>query len=369
MEEELLYRLALHFLPGIGPVSARAMLSYCGSIENIFRTKKSHLEKIPGIGRERARLVDKKIVFEKAEKEIRFIRKYNIKPFFYLDQEYPARLRNCEDAPLMLFYKGNADLNFPRMIAIVGTRFMTPYGKAATEKLIEELVKNRVIIVSGLAYGVDIQAHKSALRNNIPTIGVVAHGLDRIYPAENKATAEKMIKEGGIITEYATGTRADRENFPARNRIVAGMCDATIVIESAEKGGALITAELANDYNRDVFALPGRVTDYYSKGCHMLIRKNKAMLFESADQVAEMMNWDDNKQSAITKNKNQLELFSSLNEDEKKLVGVLREKGQTGIDTIAIQVALPVSKVSALLLGLEFSGVLRSLPGKVYELV
>ena len=368
-EEELKHRLALHLLPGIGPVSARALLSYCGSIENIFRKKKSQLEKIPGIGSERAKFIQKKDLFEKAEEEILFMKKHHIKSLFYLDKDYPIRLKNCEDAPLMLFYKGNVSLNSDRVIAIVGTRFITPYGKDMTEKLIAELAKYRVVIVSGLAYGVDVQAHKSAINNNMPTIGVVAHGLDRLYPSENKATADKMMLNGAIISEYPSKTNPDRENFPARNRIVAGMCDAVVVIESAEKGGALITAELANDYNRDVFAMPGRITDHFSKGCHQLIRKNKAMLFESAIDIAEIMNWDDNLKPNKQKTQNQMELFKTLNDDEKKLVEILRTGGLMGIDSIALNSGIPVSKVSAALLNLEFSGLLRSLPGKVYELI
>ena len=368
-EEELMYRVALHLLPGIGPVLARALLSYCGSIENIFRKKKAQLEKIPGIGTERARLIQKNDLFRKAEEEIHFMKKNGIRPLFYLDKDYPTRLKNCDDAPLMIFYKGNVNLNSSRMIAIVGTRFMSPYGKNITEMLIEDLEKYKVVIVSGLAYGVDVQAHKSAIQNNIPTIGVVAHGLDRLYPAENKLTAENMILNGAIISEYPSKIKPDRENFPARNRIVAGMCDAVVVIESAEKGGALITADLANDYNRDVFAVPGRTTDYFSKGCNWLIRKNKAMLFESAEHIAEMMNWENNMQSDKLKNKSQLDLFISLNEEEKKLVEILRTGGQVGIDIIAAIAQIPVSKVSVSLLNLEFAGLLRSLPGKRYELI
>jgi len=368
-EEELKYRLALHFLPGIGPVLARALLSYCGSIENIFTKKKSQLEKIPGIGKERAEMIQKKDLFEKAENEILFMRKNGIESLFYLDKGYPERLKNCYDSPLMLFYKGNIDLNMARMVAIVGTRFITPYGKNFTEKLIADLAKYKVIVVSGLAYGVDVQAHKSSVNNNVPTIGVVAHGLDRLYPSENKATAEKMMLNGGIITEYPSGTKPDRENFPARNRIVAGMSDAVIVIESAEKGGALITAELANDYNRDVFALPGRTTDHFSKGCHQLIRKNKAMLFENADHIAEMMNWIDDDNENKKKTVYQPELFTSLNADEQRLVEILKLNGQTGIDTLAANAGITVSKTSVSLLNLEFAGLLRSLPGKVYELI
>ncbi len=368
-KEELRLQLALHFMPGIGPVLARALLSYCGSIENIFNRKKSQLEKIPGFGKERAALVKPKDLFEKADDEIIFMKNNGIVPIFYLDKDYPFRLKNCDDAPLMLFYKGNVNLNPKRMIAIVGTRFITPYGREVTAKLVEDLTELNVVIVSGLAYGVDVQAHKCAVQHNIPTIGVVAHGLDRLYPSENKAIAVKMLMNGGIISEYPSGTIPDRMNFPARNRIVAGMCDAVVVVESAEKGGALITAELANDYNRDVFALPGRITDYYSKGCHQLIRQNKAMLFENAAQIAEMLQWDDKLADRREKKENQLQLFMSFTDDEKKLVEFLKAERVSSIDSLSIHVSLPVSKVSAILLNLEFSGVLRSLPGKMYELI
>jgi DNA processing protein len=367
-EQELKYRLALHFLPGIGPVLARALLGYCGSIENIFNKKKSHLERIPGIGKERAAMIEKKDLFEKAEKEIAFMHKNNIQPLFYLDENYPARLKNCYDSPLMLFYKGTVDLNVARMVAIVGTRFITPYGKDSTEKLVADLAKYNAVVVSGLAFGVDVQAHRSSILHQVPTVGVVAHGLDRIYPAENKSTADKMLNNGGVLSEYPSGVKPDRENFPARNRIVAGMCDAVIVIESAERGGALITAEIANEYNRDVFALPGRTSDHFSKGCHQLIRKNKAMIFESASQIAEMMNWED-KKADKKKSFFQTELFTAMNPDEKKLVELLKTNGATGIDTLAALAGITVNKTSVSLLNLEFAGFLRSLPGKMYELI
>ncbi len=367
MTDELKYRLALHFLPGIGPVSGRALLSYCGTIENIFRMKKSQLEKVPGIGKERASLIHKKDLFEGVDKEINYMEKNGIRPLYFLDKEYPARLKNCEDAPLMVFYKGVADLNAQRMLAIVGTRFITPYGKDMTEKIVQELAQYNVTIISGLAYGVDVQAHKCALKHTIPTIGVVAHGLDRIYPSDHKIIAEKMLDCGGLLSEYASMTKPDRNNFPARNRIVAGMSDAVIVIESAEKGGALITADLANDYNREVFALPGRSTDHFSKGCHYLIRKNKAMLFENAGHIAEMMFWDDEK--GKVKKKNQLELFDTLSDEERTLVRILGENGMTGIDALAILTDISVNKLSSLLLNLEFAGLLKTLPGKRYELV
>lgn len=366
-DECLKYQVALTLIPGIGSVLAKNLVSYCGSIENIFKRKKSQLEKIPGIGAERADAILNHKTFERAEEEVLFIRKHKIKSFFYLDQDYPARLKNCDDAPILLFLKGETDLNVQRIVAIVGTRNATAYGKQITESFLEGFSKYNATIVSGLAYGIDIIAHKEALKNNLPTIGVLAHGLDRIYPSAHKPVAEKMIRNGGVLTEFISKTNPDRENFPSRNRIVAGMTDATIVIESATKGGALITADIANSYNRDVFAVPGKIGEKFSEGCHELIRLNKAMLVETADQVAEMLNWNDD---VSTKKENkQLKFFHELKSEEKVLVGLLQQKGKLDIDNMTIHSNMPMSKVSSTLLNLEFAGVLRSLPGKVYELV
>lgn len=362
-------KIALSLLPGIGPVLARNLVSYCGSVEAVFRKKKSHLEKVPGIGEERAAMIANHKVFERAEEEVKFIQKHRITPLFYLDPDYPTRLKNCDDAPVLLFFKGTTRLNAPRMLAIVGTRHITGYGKEMTDLLVEQLGKFNVVIVSGLAYGVDVAAHKAAVKHHLPTVAVTAHGLDRIYPGEHKPIAEKMVKSGGILTEYLSGTIPDRENFPARNRIVAGMTDATIVIESAKRGGALITAELANSYNRDVFAVPGKATDTYSQGCNALIRQNKAMLIESVDDIAQCMNWDLEDEDKKKKPERQLALFRDLPPEEKMLVELMTKSGPIEIDTLAIESNLPMSRLSALLLGLEFAGILRVLPGKVYELV
>ena len=366
-DEHLKYRIALTLLPGIGSVLAKNLVSYCGSVENIFKKKKQQLERVPGIGNEKADAILNHSVFDRAEKEVLFVRKHNIQTFFYLDQDYPARLKNCDDAPPLLFYKGNADLNTSRIVAIVGTRNATPYGKQITEAMVEGFSKYNATIVSGLAYGIDIIAHKASVKNKVPNIGVLAHGLDRIYPQAHKTVAEKMILNGGVLTEFASKTNPDRENFPSRNRIVAGMTDATIVIESATKGGALITADIANSYNRDVFAVPGKVGEKYSEGCHEFIRTNKAMLVESADQVAEILGWNDD--VSKKKENKQLKFFHDLKEEEKILVNILQQSGKLDIDNLTAHTNLHVSKVSSTLLNLEFAGVLRSLPGKVYELV
>lgn len=368
-DDLLKMQIALSLLPGIGPVLARNLVSYCGSVPEIFRRKKSQLEKIPGIGTERAEIITGHKLFAEAEREVLFVRKHKITPLFYLDADYPFRLKNCEDAPVILFYKGNQNLNVPHAVAVVGTRHITSYGKEITEKIIEGLVKYETLIVSGMAYGVDIAAHKSALKFELPTVAVTAHGLDRIYPSIHKTTAEKMVKQGGILTEYLSGTNPDRENFPARNRIVAGMTDATIVIESANRGGALITAELANSYNRDVFAIPGRVTDTYSQGCHQLVRQNKATLIESAEDIAQALNWDLEVEAKKQKPIHQMSLLLDLNPEERKVIDVLRERGAYPIDHLSLEVQMPVSKVSGMLLNLEFAGIIRSLPGKVYELL
>jgi DNA processing protein len=368
-DEKLKYCIALTLLPKVGSVLAKNLVSYCGSVEDIFRRKNSQLEKIPGIGPERASEIAgiKNEIFERAEKEVEFIRKHKIKTFFYTDSDYPTRLKNCDDAPVLLYFKGECNLNASRMVAIVGTRNATEYGKAVTESLVGDFAKYKVAIISGLAYGIDIVSHKAALKNNLTTIAVLAHGLDRLNPAIHAPVVQKMVEDGGIISEFPSETNPDRENFPSRNRIVAGMVDAVIVIESAKKGGALITADIANSYNRDVFAIPGNVGNEYSEGCNQLIRQNKAGLAVSADEVAEMMGWE--LYSEKNTEPKQLKIFHELKAEEKVLVSLLQEKGKIDIDTLTLYSKMPMSKVSSTLLTLEFAGVLRALPGKLFELV
>lgn len=363
--EDLKYKIALTLIPLVGPTVAKNLVSYCGGVGGIFKEKKKNLLKIPSVGE---RVVNSIITFqnfERAEEEIEFIKKNKIEVVFYTDKGYPSRLSHCADSPVLFYKKGDIDFNKDKVLAIVGTRNATEYGKNVCEKIIEELSSLGVLIVSGLAFGIDITAHKAALKNNLPTVGVVAHGLDRIYPSLHAATANKMMKDGAIVSEYISGVKPDRENFPMRNRIVAGMSDATLIVESACSGGALITAEIANGYNRDVFAIPGKVSDHYSQGCNDFIKKNKATLVESAADIIYNLNWE---VAEKPKKSIQKQLFVELTEEEKQLVDLLQEKGIMMIDDICAGCKMPVSKVSVVLLNLEFSGLVKSLPGKTYQL-
>jgi DNA processing protein len=324
------------------------------------------LEKIEGIGTVRAKSIKEFNDFHIAEKELEFIEKYNIKTFFLTDKDYPKRLLNCYDSPTLLFYKGNADLNASKIVAIVGTRTNTDYGKQFTEKLVKDLSEQNITIISGLAYGIDAMAHKAAIKNNLPTIGVVGHGLDKIYPSDHAGLAKEMIKNGGgILSEFFSGTKPDKHNFPLRNRIVAGISDATVLVETNIKGGSMITGNLANAYNRDVFAVPGRTTDTKSSGCNHLIKYNKAILLTDAEEILEVMGWKERK----TKTKKQKELFIELSQEEKQVVQLLQEKETVSIDEINISSGLSSSTIAAAILNLELQNVVASLPGKMYKLL
>lgn len=360
--DKLIYQIGLTLIRGIGDVNGKKLVAYCGSPEAIFKESTSALLKIPGIGKSTVNSIKSQKVLDQAESEIEFINKFKIKPLFYTDSDYPARLLNCEDNPLMLYYKGNANVNSQRVIAIVGTRRATNYGKSRCEEIIDDLRNRNVLVVSGLAYGIDSCAHRSSLEFGMNTVGVLGHGLDRIYPAHNRKLAEKMIDQGGLLTEFTSNTKPDRENFPKRNRIVAGMADAVLVVESDRKGGALITAEIGNSYNRDVFAVPGRIGDDYSRGCHFLIKTNRAALVESGNDIAYMMGWED----IIVEKKSQKELFVNLSDEEKLIMKTILENEELAIDQITIKTKLSTSKVAASLLNLEFEGLVKSLPGKLY---
>ena len=364
--DDLEYKIAISLIPGIGAVTARNLIAYVGSVEGVFQEKEKNLLKIPGIGEVNAQRVVRQNVLERAKREVEFILKNRIKTFFYLDENYPTRLKNCSDAPIILYFRGNANLNEQRIISVVGTRNATNYGKELCDELIRTFSERSypVLVVSGLAYGIDIQAHKACLKYNIPTVGVFAHGLDNIYPALHAPIASKMLEKGGVLTDFISETKIDRQNFLRRNRIIAGLADATIIVESAEKGGALVTADIANSYNRDVFAFPGRSNDPFSKGCNKLIKFNEAVLIENVADIEKAMNWDVKTSSARVF---QTSLFVELTPEEQKLVDLLKG-GDRFVDEITIETQMPMSRVSALLLGLEFKGLIISLPGKMYRL-
>ncbi len=367
MNDPLLkYKIGISLIPGIGNINAKKLIAYTGSVEAVFSEKKSALLRIPGIGERLAEQILNQQIIGQAEKELEFIEKYTIGYSFYLDENYPVRLKNCEDSPVIFFYKGQTDFNKAKMISIVGTRNVTDYGKECCSELIKGLTQRQhdVTIVSGLAYGVDIHAHRAALKNGLHTIAVLAHGLNTLYPSVHKATARDICEHGALLTDFTSSVLPERNTFVKRNRIIAGLSDATIVIESGIKGGALITADFANSYNRDVFAFPGRNSDGYSKGCNWLIKSNKAALVESPEDIEYLMGWENN-QKTIPK---QTELFVELTDEEQMIADVLRESGELPVDIIAIRVDMPVGKVSAALLNLEFSGLITSLPGKIYRL-
>jgi DNA processing protein len=364
-ETELFYLLALQKVEGVGDIVAKKLLTHCGNAETIFKTKSSQLSSIDGIGTVLLSKLKNKTIFEKAEAELKFIKNKEINVAFFQDDNYPERLKHCIDGPLLLFTSGNIDFKTRKIISIVGTRQITSHGTEFCKKLISDLAPLNPIIVSGFAYGVDIVAHQAAMEHDLQTIGVVAHGLDQIYPGVHKKYVSKMEKNGGFITEFWSGTNPEKENFVKRNRIVAGMSEATIVIESAEKGGSLITANLANDYNRDVFAVPGRTSDKFSQGCNNLIKTQRANLLTSAADILYILNWDLEEKSKPV----QKQLFVTLENDEQKIYDYLIKSGKEILDIIALECDFPIYKISGLLLNMELKGVIRPLPGKLFEAI
>ncbi len=365
MKDELYYQVALTIIPELGPIRARLLVEHFGHASAVFKAKKKDISVIEGIGEFSAKSVKEWNGFKEAEEEILFIEKHHIRPLFITDANYPQRLLHCYDPPTLLYYRGNADVNNSRIISIIGTRNHTDYGRQMTEQLINSLQTQQVLIVSGLAFGIDTIAHKTSLQCQVPTIGVLAHGLDTIYPSQNKNLAKEMLQQGGLLTEFRRNTKPDKHNFPKRNRIVAGMADATIVIETANKGGSMITAELAYNYNRDLFAIPGKITDHKSSGCLQLIKQNKAVLLTSGEQLLETMGWLEKKKSV----KKQKELFIELSDAEKIIVDLLKENEATPIDALYLKSGLSSSSVAAAILNLEIQNVVIALPGKMYKLV
>ncbi|MEO8771833.1 MAG: DNA-processing protein DprA [Ferruginibacter sp.] len=365
MNNDLLYQIALTQVPNIGDVRAKTLINLFGDATAVFKAPRRQLENTEGIGIVGANSIKSFKDFSYCEEEIKFIEKYKIEPLFITSKNYPKRLLNCYDSPPLLYYRGNADLNKSKIVSVVGTRNNSEYGKHVCEKFIADLKDHDILVVSGLAFGIDSIAHKMALKNNIQTVAVLAHGLDRIYPPQNKMLAKHMTENGGLLTDFKSGTIPDRQNFPKRNRIAAGICDALVVIESGKKGGSLITAELGNSYNKDVFAIPGRTNDIKSEGCNYLIKNNKALLITCADDLLEIMNWKETKKIS---EKKQRELFIELTADEKIIVDILQQKESFQIDELYFKSGLSSSAAAAALLMLEMQGVVLSLPGKVYKL-
>lgn len=369
--EEILHTLALKQIPGIGLASARNLFNVFGSATKIFTKCEELTLQLPPTSRRLINMLDCPSAFERAKRELEFAEKNKIECICFNDKRYPSRLRECEDAPLLLFFKGKANLNALKVINLVGTRNATEYGKELCEQFLTDLhnLCPDTLIISGLAYGIDIAAHKAALANQLTTIGVLAHGLDRIYPAIHRKTAVEMLENGGLLTEFMSETNPDRQNFVKRNRIVAGMCDATIVVESAAKGGALITAGLAGDYNRDCFAFPGRANDTYAQGCNLLIRDNRAALIQNAEDFVKAMCWDAdyNKRPVEAV---QRQLFIELSEEEEQLMDTLRSHPEgMQINMLVVKADIPINRTSALLFELEMKGLVKAMAGGVYKAI
>ena len=367
MNPESIARLALHLTHGIGSQLVKQLISYCGTAENVFRTPKGKLLKIPGIGEVNAQSLHRQKPLKEAEQEWLKTEKEGGKIIFFNDPEFPQRLRQVYDAPALLYYKGEGQFNQKKCVAIVGSRRATRYGKERVEEIVKDLAPHHALIISGLAYGIDIHAHRAALNQNLSTVGVMASGIDIIYPSSHRATALEMTKAGGaLISENHLGTQPDAPKFPARNRIIAGMADVVIVVEAAARGGALITAEFANDYNRDVFAVPGKVTDPLSEGCNNLIKGNKAHLLTSIADLEYIMRWE--KEDSPEK-KYIWESLQQLDANEAAVVKMLQDKGEPIlIDELSWQSQMNVSQLASLLLNLEFKGIVKSLPGKMFAL-
>lgn len=367
--DERICSIALTLCPGIGHIGAKRLIDGMGSATEVFRCREELPQLLPGVSPAVVAALDCPAAFRRAERELEFTEKNRIRCVTLNEEAYPSRLRQCEDAPTVLFFKGNADFNRLHVINMVGTRHATEYGKQFCADFLHDLaaIIPDVLVVSGLAYGIDIHAHRAALANHLSTVGVLAHGLDRIYPSAHRKTAVDMLSQGGLITEFLTETNPDKHNFVSRNRIVAGMCDATLVVESAAKGGSLITADLADGYHRDCFALPGRVTDASSVGCNRLIQDNKAVLLQSAEEFVEAMGWgdkDSHKAAEVQRN-----LFPELTEEEERVVCILTRRGDLHINTLVVEANIPVNRMSALLFELELKGVVRAMVGGVYHLL
>jgi len=361
-DDSLLYKLALHTIPGIGAVSVRQLVGYLGGIREVFEAGTQELLRVPGIAEGRVRMLRQPGVLRKAESILKQMDAMNISMVFYLDAEYPDRLRHHADSPIVLFTKGEVDLNPDRTVAIVGTRKPSEYGKSACRQLVEDLQPFKASILSGLAYGIDAVAHTTAVASSIPTLGILGSGIDRLYPSMHRQLANRMCRNGGLVSEFVPGTKPDRENFPKRNRIIAAMADIVIVVESGKKGGSIITAEYANNYSKDVFAVPGRISDEKSEGCHLLIKSHKAHLLESVKDIRYIARWEKRTGQA------ELHFDPDLSDKGKAILAIISKNGPVGIETIYLESGVKLTALPVMLLNLEIAGLIRSIPGKKYIL-
>jgi DNA processing protein len=364
--QSITYQIALTQLKNVGDTLGKRLVAYTGSAEAIFEEKASTLQKIPGIGSVIANNLNREEALKQAEKEIEFINKFDIKPYYFLDVDYPKRLSECEDAPIVFYQKGNCDLNQNKIISIVGTRNATPYGKDRVSELLSDLKENQhnALIVSGMAFGIDASAHKGALKNNLETAAVLGHGLSHMYPAQHRKLASDILEQGCLLSDFLHSQKPERNNFVKRNRLIAALADATIVVESAITGGALLTAQMANSYNRDVFAFPGYVGAKYSEGCNKLIKANKAALIEGFKDLEYILGWEES-----THSQKQLRFqLPELSPQEEQIVRLLKENQKLPIDIIIRDLNISVSEATVMLLNLEMASIVKSMPGKVYEI-
>ena len=368
VDSSLMDALALNFIPGVGVITQRNLVSHFGSPKAVIEASAGQLQTLNGVGKKISAqiLAGKESAYRRAENEISFVKKHQINILSFSDDQYPRRLKQCADAPMIIYYRGTANLNSTRIVSIVGTRKASQYGKDLCVKLVDELADYDVLVVSGMAYGIDSYAHKASVMSGVPTVGVLGHGLDQIYPPANRNLAVQMLENGGLLSEYPSKSNPDRQNFPQRNRIIAGLADVTVVVEAAVRGGALITAEIANNYNRDVCAFPGNVDLEYSAGCNLLIKSHRAHLITSAKDLSYVMDWQPNEHRTQSV---QMKLDISLDANEKKVYQLILGKEQISIDEIAHLSGIVQSKLAIILLELEMKGLIVTMPGKIYRLL
>ena len=353
------------FMNKVGPIKAKQLLQFGITPEQIIEENSKKLSKITGIKTTIFDKMNRKEALSKAIEASKKNKKLGVRPIYFEDLEYPRRLKNCADAPLVIYQKGELDLNQSKIISMVGTRNATAYGNEICREFIKSIKDQNITVVSGLAHGIDAVVHRSCVEFNVPTIGVLGHGLDIIYPSTHRELADKMLKQGSLISEFVPGVKPDRENFPKRNRIVAGMTDATVVVESKIRGGSLITANLANDYNKDVFAFPGSVHMETSRGCNHLIASQKAHLIQNSDDFLRLIGW---KKKNIESGSIQKQLFLEFTNQQKKILALIQQQSQIQLDVLSIKLALPISTLNQELFSLEMDGVIRTMPGKVYTM-